>query len=492
MNTSDLPELIDIFNQIVPTDDTFFSEDEAFEMYITCIQVMEDLITDNPTLISDPDFDEIFNDIIQEEMHATFEHDVSYTEEAEDEMEEIIEHAKTTFFKDFMPPRSYSTNIILKKVDHSYVSTQLQYLRNKPQPTQRTKEWYEFRHNLITASNAYKAFENKSNQNQLIFEKCKPLNSTLYIDNEDKDKDTEIKDKDIPIVNVNVNTTLHWGQKYEPLSVKYYEHTYNTIIEDFGCIQHDKYSFIGASPDGINADKASPLYGRMLEIKNIVNREIDGIPKKEYWIQMQLQMEVCNFNECDFLETKFIEYADMIEYKNDTNSDTYEDDLGIEFKNTCLSKDNKMKGEIIYFHTIEGKPFYVYKPMDLIHPQDIIDWEEYSISLYQSDKYNYIFIKFIYWKLEYVSCVLVCRNKQWFKNNVAGLESIWEIIKKERVSGFEHRAPNRKTKKDTTLDNTALDVTSGTCFLQFNKDTGKITVIKKPASPLLPLELEDV
>ena len=30
----------------------------------------------------------------------------------------------------------------------------------------------------------------------------------------------------------------------------------------------------------------------MLEIKNPVSREITGIPKEEYWIQMQLQMEM--------------------------------------------------------------------------------------------------------------------------------------------------------------------------------------------------------
>ena len=47
----------------------------------------------------------------------------------------------------------------------------------------------------------------------------------------------------------------------------------------------------------------------MLEIKNIVNREITGIPKKEYWVQMQMQMEVCAiYEECDFLETRFKEY----------------------------------------------------------------------------------------------------------------------------------------------------------------------------------------
>ena len=55
---------------------------------------------------------------------------------------------------------------------------------------------------------------------------------------------------------------------------------YHTQIKDFGCIQHSKYKFLGASPDGINVDPHNERYGRMLEIKNIVNREINGIPKK--------------------------------------------------------------------------------------------------------------------------------------------------------------------------------------------------------------------
>ena len=80
----------------------------------------------------------------------------------------------------------------------------------------------------------------------------------------------------------------------------------------------------------------------MLEIKNIVNREIDGIPKKEYWIQMQLQMEVCDLDECDFLETKFTEYD---------SSEAYWDNV-IENEGNHVKK-----GVIMYFHTKEGKAF---------------------------------------------------------------------------------------------------------------------------------------
>jgi hypothetical protein len=157
---------------------------------------------------------------------------------------------------------------------------------------------------------------------------------------------------------------------------------------------------------------------------------------------MQLQMEVCDLDECDFLETKFIEYPDSSSYINDTS--------------------DKLKGIIIHFHTKEGSPFYVYKPLNLIDEQDILDWEEKTISLYE----NYLFIKFIYWKLEVCSCVLVLRKRDWFKNNIAQLENVWKIIEKERISGFEHRAPNKKQKKEP---NKPVVEQESKCLLKYNK-----------------------
>jgi hypothetical protein len=57
------------------------------------------------------------------------------------------------------------------------------------------------------------------------------------------------------------------------------------------------------------------------------------------------------------------------------------------------------------------------------------------------------------------------------------MEDLWKIVEKERISGYEHRAPNRKQKKDNNIDLTTKP--TGGCLLQFNKQTGKITVIKK-------------
>jgi putative phage-type endonuclease len=358
--------LVDITDSIIPEEDpNFFNDEETLELYETTMHIMEDFITEHPTLISDPDFEEIFDENINELMHSHFDYDIFYTEDAEEEMEEIIKHAKEDFYNTIMPRRSYSSTIILKEPNIDRLSKQLDILKNKPQPSQRTNEWYEFRYNLITASNAYKAFENDTVQNQLIYEKCKPLTQVSA------NIDDDCEDKKIIFQMVNTTSTLHWGQKYEPLSVKLYEFIYNTKIGDFGCIQHSAYTFLGASPDGINVDVGSPRYGRMLEIKNIVNREIDGIPKKEYWVQMQLQMEVCDLDECDFLETKFIEYPDRKSYEED-NLDEHK---GQEYH--CVSK-----GVIIQFYSKEGTPFYAYMPFMLTKDQ-MTEWQENMIDLYQ-------------------------------------------------------------------------------------------------------------
>jgi hypothetical protein len=243
---------------------------------------------------------------------------------------------------------------------------------------------------------------------------------------------------------------------------------FQTKIEDFGCIQHDKYSFLGASPDGINVDRDSPRYGRMLEIKNIVNREIDGIPKQEYWVQMQLQMEVCGLDECDFLETKFVECEES-EYL-DTN-------------------DNKRRGVILYFHATDGKPFYKYMPFHIKSASDIDLWQEQMIELYQSSKYKYIWIKTYYWKLEFLSCVLVCRNRQWFNDNIAEMAEVWDIVVKERITGYEHRAPNRKPKPVNAFQ--MLTKPPSKCLLKFvdnnnnnNNNNNSITTVTKLNTPL--------
>jgi putative phage-type endonuclease len=407
-NLQDMPhDLQDILNKVVFEDEpTIFDEDATLDLIESALHLMIDYMNQHPTAISEPDFPDEMMEEVQELFRIQFED--TMTDWVEQDLDDIFGDIYEIFITLFDFKRSADTNIVQQNINTGKIAEKIAYLRSKPQPLQRTAEWYAFRHNLITASNAYKAFESQSNVNQLIYEKCQPM----------KTGTEEVS------TTVNVNTPFHWGQKYEPLSIMFYEHTYKTKIADFGCIQHDTHKFLGASPDGINDDPASDRYGRALEIKNIVNREITGIPKKEYWVQMQLQMEVCDLDECDFLETKFVEYEDYAAYLNDAT--------------------DKLKGFIMYFTTKESKPFYVYKPLDL--PNDKVDeWEQMNMDKYQEQ--GMLWIKNCYWKLDIVSCVLVTRNRQWFESNIGQLAKIWKTIEEERVSGYEHRAPKKRALK---------------------------------------------
>ncbi len=432
-----LENVLDTF--IVEEEDSLFNDIYANEFIETVMHLIDDYMHQYPNVISEPDF----RDIILEDIYEIISIQMEDHFHDEDVIEDLIDHALDIYLTSFHPERSEyldeddfeDDDIDVGEdeddIDYELIEKKIQGLRDIPQPVQRTKEWYIFRWNLITASNAWKAFESQSTINQLIYEKCQPL--------KDFDEPEEIK-------LVNTNTTLHWGQKYEPLSVMIYEHMFSSKVEDFGCIKHPVYSFIGASPDGIIVESETGRYGRMLEIKNVVSREITGIPKKEYWVQMQLQMEVCDLDECDFLETKFTEYPDFNSYKEDSSKAHINGNV---FNSFVTTSDGSYKGIIIHFHAKEGRPHYEYMPLTIWKPDDVSAWEEETIHKYESEPYNYTFIKFIYWKLEVISCVLVERNKEWFKNNVGQLANVWNIIEEERISGYEHRAPTKRKKEMT-------------------------------------------
>ena len=438
MLLSDLDELEDILDSLVPEGEEeepfYFNEEEECDIIENVMQLMNEYVEENPCDVSEPDFHDAMIDSIKELYSPMISPEI-YTgsldrDKIHDDFDDLIDIAADLFYKQIMPPRSFPSTFVRTVLPTpeklALLKAKLDYLAGKPQPQQRTDEWYKFRHNLITASNAFKAFENANTQNQLIYENCQPIGAQ-------GDKFSY----------VNVDTPFHWGQKYEPVSVMYYEKEYDTRVGDFGCIQHDKFSFLGASPDGINNDLSRPnRFGRMLEIKNIVNREIDGIPKKEYWIQMQLQMETCDLDECDFLETRFQEYESEADYFLDGN-------------NFTTTAKGDLKGVMMYFSTPEGRPYYVYKPLTM----DIDEYEKWSDAKMDElcegstdengvKKMGMCWIKNIFWRLEEVSCVLVLRNKIWFEANIGQLERVWRTIEKERISGdFSHRAPNKRSKK---------------------------------------------
>jgi len=315
----------------------------------------------------------------------------------------------------------------------------LESLQNKPQPEQRTDAWYTFRHDHITASNAWKALGTVSSQNQLIYEKCQPLSTEKFA----------------PSL---TETPMSWGQKYEYVTTCLYEEKNQTTISSFGCIEHPTYTFLAASPDGIVTGPTN--YGRMIEIKNVVSREINGNPKKDYYIQMQLQMEVCDLDECDFVETKFTEY---------------------ETEEAFLADDAK-KGVIMAF-VREGEYVYQYMPLS------VTDYNAWMNEMYESMSTSMTWAKNIYWKLEVYSCILVKRQREWFQAAVPAFVSIWETILRERENGeYAKRAPKKRTKAKEDPNRSICEIHHDTLPQDHQKnpmDQNDLLNELKPDPPLL-------
>lgn len=311
--------------------------------------------------------------------------------------------------------RSFKENLHYFDYENDRFLSRVEELKNIPQPQQRTEEWYEFRRNHLTGSNSWKIFSSESCQNQLMYEKLEPYVKVDYTK-----------------PNLNDQQPMNWGHKYEPLSVMLYEYYNDVIVEDFGCIEHEKIKCLAASPDGIVTSLKNN--GRMIEVKNPTTREITQTPKMDYYIQMQIQMEVCNLEECDFVETKFKEYDNYEQFKND--------------------KYKIEKGMIIVLIKDGNELAYEYSPLFSNKPDDL---EKFTNSVY--DKYNfkdgnlengkYRWFKNIYWYLDTFSCVLVPRNHKWFSVAEDKIKQFWENVLKERKNPSSHLKYKSKSKTNS-------------------------------------------
>ena len=249
-------------------------------------------------------------------------------------------------------------------------------LLKKPQSSQKSDLWHQQRKNSIGASELASVF----NKNPFCSYNKYLLKKSGYE----------------TITNNNINIHCLHGIKYEEIAQKIYCNRNKVKLYEFGSIEHEKYKWIRASPDGIS-DK-----GIMLEIKVPLVRKIYGIPPIYYWYQIQHQLNVCNLNKCDFLECKIEEYKSWHEYKQDFNN-------------------NLEKGIIIeYVNKNELDPW---KKISWIYPKNIkmsledtyiwISKIKYELS---QDK-NKQFSRIIPWKLIQYSCFRVYRNYDWWNNN---------------------------------------------------------------------------
>lgn len=138
---------------------------------------------------------------------------------------------------------------------------------------QRSQEWLDLRENMITASDIASAIGENHYETPDAFVKKKVLR-TQWAGNA---------------------ATAH-GTLLEPLVRDLYDQRYNRKSHEIGLVRHREYPWLGASPDGITED------GLLIEIKCPLTRKIEPKVPKHYWPQVQLQLEITDLDECDFIQ----------------------------------------------------------------------------------------------------------------------------------------------------------------------------------------------
>jgi len=284
----------------------------------------------------------------------------------------------------------------------------------KKSRAQNSNEWHLFRHDHINASEAHGVFLN--NTRALLSKKVNPF---------------------VPRLNNGVAAEL--GHRYEPLSVQITELKTGKKIFTFESIEHPVHKFLASSPDGIDED------GVMKEIKNPSTREIIGVPKPEYWVQTQLQLECCNLNALDFIESKFKEYA---------CPEFYDEDVSTAYKGLILEIWNNDR--VNRFYSQLNLPSTDYR-----------EWKNSILNTQEMHPDTHV--NEVYWKLEQYSSFRVYRDRKWFKNALPKFELFWNEICLYRQNGLpENFTPTKK--KTVIKDDKSKDVSIGVVCLLDNDD----------------------
>jgi hypothetical protein len=170
-------------------------------------------------------------------------------------------------------------------------------LQNKPQVEQHSAEWYAQRRNRLTASEFAQILDGR--RAALLRSKLAPVIPGTAADRPIT-APVAISQEDGEMV------ATSWGHRFEPVVRDIYELEIagvGTVCDTLGRFTHATIPWLSASPDGVVLQ--GPLAGRLVEIKSPKTRQPGTFVPSEYYVQMQIQMEVCDLDAVDFLEAQF-------------------------------------------------------------------------------------------------------------------------------------------------------------------------------------------
>lgn len=348
-------------------------------------------------------------------------------------------------------------------------------LASRYYPPQRSVEWFKLRDEMITASDGG------------TIVKMNPY-----------ERDFDFITKKVFGRPFETSLDCYHGKKYEQVATMIYEYRMNVKIKEFGLCRHPKYRFLGASPDGIVSEYKlktrdgrlwseiehesnmiedeedrreyldrfgikTKFVGRMLEIKCPLRRKIlmsekapevygphgeeitdlkkdckKGICPAYYWVQVQLQLQCCDLDECDFWQCEIFEYADKEDFLEDTDS-----------QHPWLSRQTgHEKGAVIqlmpyeqvnnrsmdYKDRIYNYAQFIYQPKVNMTPAEIDEWILKTLLNLKITHRGMVFESIKFWKTINTHCITIKRDVAWFNDNLPAFERAWNYVEYFRAN----------------------------------------------------------
>lgn len=262
---------------------------------------------------------------------------------------------------------------------------------------QRSPEWHEMRNTLLTASDLGQCIGKGKfgTRDDLVRKKADSSQANVF--------------------NANL-APLKWGTRYEPVALRCYRARNKWVkVHEFGLIKHPTFSIFGASPDGITE------LGIMVELKCPYKRvKIDGHIPDQYGYQIQGQLEVCDLEDCDYVECYLEEFRSANEYT------------------ACpaevLGRDH---GAVLEF-TIEGKGVngwgqstaveFIYSPPEAATAQDVVSWVHETAEDVHNQKPQLHITRVYYWRLKDIQTIRVTRDRKMFEDVKPEIVNFWDQV----------------------------------------------------------------
>jgi hypothetical protein len=286
----------------------------------------------------------------------------------------------------------------------------LDTLLNRKQVEQRTPEWYAQMTQIVSASELGNLFASPRIRAKMVMSKTIPY---------------EARYQPLAVPSDSM-AAFDWGIRFEPVVKQIYEHKYRTVVKELGRLIHPTYEKCSASPDGlVYSCPKNERTGRLIEIKCPVTREIDGNVPKDYYSQMQMQLQVTGLKVCDYVEAVFA---------SKYNNNVIKEGPAMYSGYIALVRYKEMRGD--------NEFYYAYSPVNVDETwQPEVGEGEHIMEM-------------IPWRLMQWCEQKVARSEEWWESIRPVIDAFWEDVEKAKRGEFvvpESTRPAKKPKEDKCM-----------------------------------------